>query len=169
MHRTLHMPIRLGATHRKLLYGVFAAAWLSGVLWLGFHYFLQVEGDFGPMPHPLETWWLRLHGLFSFGMLIALGSVLPVHARRAWQLGKNRPSGLGMKLVFGWLAVTGYALYYFASEDNQAWLSLLHWTVGLTLPLALLVHIVLGRRRVKTAHGKSDAIRPERTKPICQS
>jgi hypothetical protein len=163
-HKPLPIPIRLGATHRKLLYAVFLAAWLSGALWLVFHYFLQAEGDFGPLTHPAEKWWLRLHGLSVFGMLIALGSVLPVHARRAWQLGKNRKSGLGMKLVFGWMALTGYALYYFASEENQAWLPVLHWAAGLGLPLVLLIHISLGRRR---AHPRQ--IKPKHAESIFQS
>lgn len=168
-HRQLPIPIRFGATHRKLLYAVFLFAWLSGALWLVFHYFLQAEGDFGPLPHPAEKWWLRLHGLAAFGMLIALGSVLPVHARRAWQLGKNRKSGLGMKLAFSWMALSGYALYYFASEENQAWLPLLHWVAGLGLPLMLAAHIALGRRRAHPKQAKAQPAKPKQAGAPLQS
>jgi len=157
-------PIRLGAHHKRVLYGIVLALWGSGALWLLFHYFLRVPGDFGDAAHPLEAWWLRLHGLMGFVSLVAIGSVLPIHARRAWQLNKNRRSGLiharrawqlnknrrsglVMKVWLLWLALTGYALYYFLSESNEAWLPLAHWIAGLALPLAGLLHIRLGRRR----------------------
>jgi hypothetical protein len=144
---THHQPIRLGTRHKRALYAVFLILWGSGALWLLFHYFLRAPGEFGDAAHPLESWWLRLHGLMAFAALVAIGSVLPVHARRAWQLGKNRRSGLAMKAWLLWLAATGYALYYFASETNEAWLPLAHWIVGLALPLAGLIHVHLGRRR----------------------
>lgn len=147
MNRVRPPTIRFSPLHRKALYGVFSLLWSSGALWLVFHHFLRLHSDFGDRAHPLEIWWLRLHGVLVFAMLIGLGSVLPVHARQAWQLQRNRRSGLGMKIIFLWLAATGYALYYFASDENQDWLALLHWTVGLPLPLMLTLHIWLGRRR----------------------
>jgi len=51
-----------------------------------------------------------------------------------------------------WLAATGYALYYFSSDENAAWLPLLHWVVGLAVPFALIVHILAGRQRPPRAH-----------------
>jgi hypothetical protein len=88
--------------------------------------------------------------------------VLPVHARRAWHLKKNRVSGLAMKLLLAWLAATGYALYYFATDANEAWLPLLHWVVGLAFPLLLVWHIRRGRARAiasqnEFARGVQDA------------
>lgn len=140
-------PIRLSARHKRALYTIVLGLWSSGALWLVFHYFMRVTGEFGETAHPLENWWLRLHGLMAFAALVAIGSVLPVHARRAWQLDKNRRSGLAMKLYLLWLALTGYALYYFLSDANEAWLPLAHWIAGLALPLAGLLHVRLGRRR----------------------
>lgn len=145
MHRMLSMPIRFATAHRRALHSVFTLLWLSGALWLAFHYFLRVPGEFGAAAHPLEIWWLRLHGLMGFAALVVLGSVLPVHMRRAWHFKKNRASGLAMNSIFVWLAATGYALYYFASEANAAWLPHLHWIVGLALPLMLILHIRRGR------------------------
>lgn len=147
MTRHPPQPIRMGARHKRALYWIVFALWGSGALWLLFHYFLRVAGDFGDAAHPLETWWLRLHGLMAFASLVAIGSVLPIHARRAWQINKNRRSGLAMKVYLLWLALTGYALYYFLAESNEAWLPLAHWIAGLALPLAGLLHIRLGRRR----------------------
>lgn len=154
---TRPQPIRLGTRHKRALYAVFLILWGSGALWLLFHYFLRVPGEFGDAAHPLEAWWLRLHGLAGFAALVAVGSVLPVHARRAWELGKNRRSGLAMKAGLLWLAATGYALYYFASEANEAWLPLIHWIAGLALPLAGLIHVRLGRRRPRTSRRRSPA------------
>lgn len=141
------VAIRLGPTHRRWLHGAFAGLWVSGVLWLVFHYFIQVDGPFGPRPHPLEQWWLRLHGLFVTLGLVMLGSVLVHHARRAWDKRKNRRLGAALVASLLWLAGTGYALYYFASESNAAWLPLAHWLPGLALPLVLAAHVRRARSR----------------------
>lgn len=146
----LPLPIRFAKAHKYTLYAVFALLWLSGALWLGFHYFLRVAGEFGDAPHPLEIWWLRLHGLMGFAILVATGSVLPIHARRAWHLKKNRLSGFAMEAFLLWLALTGYALYYFSSDANESWLPLLHWVAGLAMPLMLALHIWRGRHRSVT-------------------
>ena len=147
MNRHAPAPIRFTAPHKKFLYSVFSLLWFSGALWLVFHYFMRVPGEFGITPHPAEIWWLRLHGLMVFAVLVALGGVLSTHARRAWQLKKNRYSGLLMKALLLWLAITGYALYYFASEGNENWLPVLHWGAGISVPLMLVSHIRMGRKR----------------------
>jgi hypothetical protein len=147
MNRPVPLPVRFGNRHKRTLYAVFALLWVSGVLWLGFHYYLRTPGEFGEVAHPLEKWWLRLHGLMGFASLVAVGSVLPIHVRRAWYLGKNRTTGLITKGMFLWLAATGYCLYYFSSDSNESWLPLLHWVIGLSLPLTLIVHIRRGRVR----------------------
>ena len=150
MYKHLPLLIRFAKPHKRVLYAVFVLLWLSGVLWLGFHYFLREPGEFGETAHPLEIWWLRLHGLMGFAMLVAVGSVLPIHARRAWHLHKNRSTGFLMQTVLLWLSLTGYALYYFATDANAAWLPLLHWVVGLALPCMLVLHIQRGRARSRT-------------------
>ncbi|HNL32874.1 MAG TPA: hypothetical protein PKI23_10920, partial [Pseudomonadales bacterium] len=144
--------IRLSSTHKRLIYLVFALLWMSGALWLLSHYFFAIEGDFGPTPHPLEKWALRLHGFTAMLALIAVGSLATHHMRLAWSRKQNHRSGMAMFTLNAWLAATGYALYYFATDDNAAWLPLLHWVVGLALPPALVAHVVVGRRR--TSHGR---------------
>jgi hypothetical protein len=44
------------------------------------------------------------------------------------------------------LAVTGLGLYYLGDESGRAWVSLIHWSVGLGAALVLLIHALLGRR-----------------------
>lgn len=153
-HTARHPPIRLNARHRRVVYGSLFMQWLSGALWLVFHYFLQHPGAFGDEPHVLEPWWLRLHGLTMMAVLVTAGSVAVHHAGRAWQLGKNRRVGALLSGILLWLAVTGYALYYFSGDDNRAWLPLLHWLPGLALPLAVVLHVRRGRRQCRH-HGDS--------------
>lgn len=147
--------IRLGPRHKKLLHAGFALLWLSGALWLAFHYFFRIQGDFGPEPHPLQVWWLRLHGLMAMAALALAGSLAPNHIRLAVNRRKNQRSGMPMLGLTVWLAATGYALYYFPTDDNANWLPHLHWIAGLALPLMLVLHIRMGRRRVAPASVQS--------------
>lgn len=161
--------IRLEPGHKRLVYAVFALLWASGALWLAFHYFFGTEGDFGPVPHPLEKWWLRLHGLTAMFALVATGSLAANHMRLAMAHKKNRATGLPMLLLVAWLAATGYAMYYFSTDANAAWLPLLHWVAGLALPLALAAHLVAGRRHTRRAqrHAHQPAARAHAaTRPV---
>lgn len=144
--------VRLSRRHKTWLSLALGGLWISGMLWLLFHYFFQVEGEFGQMPHMLEKWWLRLHGLATVLSLMVLGTLLPIHMKLAWRRNKNRRQGLLLGAVFAWLLATGYALWYFASESNQNWLPLLHWIVGMAIPLLLLAHVRAGRRRAPVVH-----------------
>ena len=65
--------------------------------------------------------------------LVALGSLLLTHLRRAWLLGRNRASGAGLAAVLALLVGTGYALYYFGGEDARPLISLVHWLLGLAV------------------------------------
>ncbi len=145
--------IRLPAWQRKAVSLAFSALWLSGVAWLLLHYYLATEGDFGPRPHWLEPWSLRLHGLLAMIVLTVLGSLVPVHMKLAWARARNRAGGLLMVAVCVWLVLTGYALWYFANEANQDWLSRLHWLCGLGLPLILAAHTPVSRRRMMARLG----------------
>ena len=118
----------------------------TGVLWLTFHYFVQVEGQFGPSPHPLEQWWLRLHGGAAMISLVVVGSLLPIHIRRGWHMRRNVLAGVSLSSMLVVLMLTGYALYYFGDERGRVWISAFHWCIGVAGPLILLWHIVSGRR-----------------------
>ena len=70
---------RLTQRRRWMVYGVGGGLWLTGILWLIFHYFLARETALGPSPNPLEHWWLSLHGLFAFATLWVLGLLWGAH------------------------------------------------------------------------------------------
>jgi branched-subunit amino acid ABC-type transport system permease component len=138
--------MRLSHGHLRWVYASGIVLFASGALWLLFHYFVHVHGEFGERPHALEVWWLRLHGAAAMLVLAVLGSLLPVHIRRGWHQRKNLGAGVTIATLALLLIVSGYALYYFGSEETRPWISTFHWLLGLGAPLLLIWHIVSGRR-----------------------
>lgn len=152
-------PIRLGEWHQAYLYGMGTILILSGALWLLFHYYVRIPGEFGPTLHPLEPWMLSVHGISAAGLLIGFGSVLPGHVRRAWRAARNRITGSVFFGVMLALIVTGYLLYYVGNETARSFLSIFHWVVGLGLPVLAGWHIWRGRvwRHIKMAEHRAQA------------
>ena len=152
-------PIRLGEWHQAYLYGMGTVLILSGALWLLFHYFVRIPGDFGPTLHPLEPWFLAIHGISAAGLLIGFGSVMPGHVRRAWRSARNRITGSIFFGVMLALTVSGYLLYYVGSETARSFLSIFHWVVGFSLPALAGWHIWRGRvwRHIKMAENRAQA------------
>ena len=137
--------MRLSSRHRQWIYWTSALLFGSGALWLICHYFVRIEGEFGPAPHPLESWALRVHGAAAMLALVVAGSLVPIHVRRAWHQRRNLLPGILLAGVLLLLAVSGYALYYFAGEEARPVISMLHWGVGLGVPALLVWHIAAGR------------------------
>jgi hypothetical protein len=117
------------------------ALFVSGVAWLVLHYFCQLAGPYGAETNPLEPWSLRLHGGFAALALVLLGSMIPGHIAPALSARRHLLSGLGMLAAWSVLALTGYLLYYAGGESFRQDVSLVHWIVGLGLPLSLLLHL----------------------------
>lgn len=142
-------PFELSPRHQAWVFALAAALLASGVLWLLYHYLLAEPDEFGASQQPLEIWWLRLHGAAAMGFLVVLGSVLPVHARRAWHARLNYRTGIGVLAVAALLVLSGYALYYASGENSRPWLSLLHWAIGLLAAPMLTLHVLRGKRAAK--------------------
>ncbi|MFC5742632.1 hypothetical protein [Dyella tabacisoli] len=143
-HRT---PLRLSRQRRYTVYGIGWTLWLSGALWLLFHYLLMSKGEFGDTPHPLEPWWLRLHAAMAFATLWSFGLVWGVHIVAGWRTNRQRVSGGLSVALLVWLIVTGFLLYYLGDERWRGITSVAHWAVGLSLPAIFVAHVILGRRR----------------------
>jgi hypothetical protein len=127
------------------LYAVGVGVWLSGALWLLFHYFFAQEGDFGPRIHPMEPLFLKLHGAFSVAAIWMFGLLWGVHVTRAWPFSRRRWSGSVMTGLMLWLTLSGYLLYYIGSyyigsDTARSIVSVLHWLIGLGCPAAFLWH-----------------------------
>lgn len=138
--------VRLGKRHEASVLVCVAALVITGLLWLLFHFFVVVQGEFGEQHHPLEAWWLRLHGLAGMGALLLFGSLMPLHIRNAWQHGANRWSGGTLVVLMSVLTVSAYALYYAGGEQTRPWISTFHWVAGCVLGLSLPVHVLQRRR-----------------------
>lgn len=141
-------PSRFDRPERLALYVIGIGVWLSGGLWLLFHHFLSEQGEFGPKIHPLEPWWLRLHGAFGFAAIWMFGLLWSVHVSRAWPGLRRRWSGGVLTGVFAWLIVSGYLLYYAGDESARSVVSVLHWGIGLASPICFGFH----RRWLRKRH-----------------
>lgn len=139
-------PIRIGTTYRRVVNSIVAGVWATGVLWLVYHYLLRQPGEFGPQPHPLEPWWLRLHGAFAFGALWVVGLLSSSHLLNGWASRRRRWSGSTLLAVAIVLSLSGYLLYYAGDERMRAFVSVLHWGLGLAAPLAFAWHRYLNAR-----------------------
>ena len=138
--------LKLERWQRRALYGAFALLTLSGLLWLLAHYWLRPVGDYGETISPLEPWAMKMHGAAAMLILFLVGAILNNHLRRALKSQRNRSSGWAMVAVLALLTLSGYALYYIAVEQSRPLWSMLHWIIGLGLPLLVPLHVVLGRR-----------------------
>jgi hypothetical protein len=142
-------PLRLSHRRRYMVYAIGWTLWASGVLWLLFHYALMRKGAFGDEPHPLESWWLRLHAAMAFATLWSFGLVWGVHIVAGWRTRQQRLSGAIAVTFLVWLSGTGYLLYYLTDDHWRGISAIAHWTAGLALPVLLAAHIVLARRRAR--------------------
>ncbi len=133
-------PLRLPKVRRWTVYGVSLACWLTGVLWLIFHYFLRTEGKFGFQAHPLEIWWLKFHGIASYWTVWLFGMLWVVHILRGWNANWQRWSG-GFLTGFAFvLTITGLGLYYITGQTWREWTSIIHWVLGLAAIAAFFIH-----------------------------
>ena len=137
---------------RLALYAVASGVWLTGGLWLLFHYFIHGPGEFGATTHPLESWWLSLHGAFAFMSIWTFGVVWATHVLPGWATRRRRPTGIATATPVGWLMASGYLLYYLGGEQSRFVVGVLHWSVGLGAPILFVAHGLRARslRRART-------------------
>ena len=133
-------PLRLTRNRRLAVYIVGLGVWVTGVLWLIFHYFFETEGPFGYESHPLEKTWLILHAGFSFAAVWVFGMLWAIHIVRGWNMKWRRKSGGTMVGVLFVLTISGYALYYIDSQEVDDWTAIFHWVVGLAALVLFFIH-----------------------------
>jgi cytochrome c biogenesis protein CcdA len=135
--------IALPRWQRWAIYIAVALLVVSGLGWL----LTAWPSDAPPSPaaRTAAAWFLRAHGIAAYALLIAAGSVLPMHVRLGWGRHHNRRSGSVLIGLMLGLAGTGLWLYY-GPEAGRDTVSTLHWAVGLGLPVWLLLHRLWGLR-----------------------
>ena len=130
------------------MYAVIASLTLSGIVWLIAHFFLRQASEFGESVHPWEHPAIQVHGALAMLSCFFVGSLLQLHIRRAHRAKRNRASGWSMITLLASLLVSGYGLYYLASENSHVIWSTVHWVLGLALPALLVLHIYIGRKTI---------------------
>lgn len=141
----LHINLRLERWHRRSVYASCLVLLASGAVWLVARHLLRPVGQFGETIHPFEPWAMKVHGAGAMLMLFFLGSLLNSHIRRALRSGRNLASGWAMIGTMALLTLTGFGLYYLAGESDRPQWSLVHWAVGLALPVLVVAHVLIGR------------------------
>lgn len=130
--------------------------WLTGTVWLIFHFFGRVEGEFGLEINPLEHWMLRLHGFLIIPAYLMLGGLLIAHIPLGWKDRSQRPAGIALAALVIVLSISGYALYYVGSVTLREFTSYIHWIIGLAAPTIFYWHYrrrYAARRRKREGFG----------------
>lgn len=154
-HRHLHTLPGAHAHHlprwqRRGLYLTVITLVLTGLPWLAIHYTLG-EGA-GQLPHPAESWLMRLHGLAAFVGLFWFGVIAAAHIPRGWRMSarlrwaQQRSLGLLVTALMTFLALSAYAMFYLLPEAWHTPAGLAHAAAGTLLAAALPLH-VRGLRR----------------------
>jgi uncharacterized membrane protein YfcA len=137
-----HHAHRLVRWQRLALYTTGGLLLATGGVWLLLHYGTGA----GELPHPLEAWSLRLHGLAAFAGLFVLGALAAAHIPQGWRLSHRRrwagqrSSGVLLCVIGALLSLTGYLLYYFASEALRPALGWAHAFVGVVMGVLIASH-----------------------------
>jgi hypothetical protein len=134
---------RLSRSHELWVYTSGGLLALSGIGWLVCHFVLRAPA---PGPHPLEVWWLRLHGAALLAFLTVLGTLLPAHVVYGWRHRVNLGTGIPVLGMMGLLTLTGYGLYYLVDDDWRSLSSYVHWIAGLLAVALLGLHALRGKR-----------------------
>ena len=146
-HQHAHRLVRW---QRLALYATGSLLIATGAAWLAVHY--SIGAGAGELPHPLEAWSLRLHGLAAFAALFMLGVLAAAHVPQGWRLSRRRRSagqrrsGVLLCVIGALLAASGYALYYFAGEAIRPALGWAHAFVGVAMAA-----LIAGHRRGASA------------------
>lgn len=145
---------RLPRWQRLASHGIFLICALSGLA-----FFLKRQMGMALWEIAARDF-LVLHGISAAFSLLVFGSVLPNHVRAAWNVQRNRLTGILMLVVMALLMASGLGLYY-GSEDMHDTMLWSHWIIGFLLFAVLPLHLVVGARA--PLHGDKAAITEART------
>ncbi len=118
-------------------------ALLTGFSGLGYgwlRYFKQVQGDFGPEPHPLQGVIQHAHVLAAPLLLFALGMTVRGHLFAKLRAGtrEGRRTGLGAALLIAPMVLAGYLVQV---ATSPTWRTAFAWVHGISSILFLISYL----------------------------
>jgi hypothetical protein len=117
--------MRLGFWQKTAVLATVAMVSFSGLLWFALHD-VVVSDEWTGTAHFLLT----LHGISAYALLVAVGSLLPLHVRAGWLRRRNIVTGSMVTVIMAVLSVTALVLYY-GGEELQVVAKWLHLAFGL--------------------------------------
>jgi hypothetical protein len=136
--------MRLGFWQRLSVFSTTVVVGLTGLFWFILHDVVADEP--GDMTHLLLT----LHGVSAYALLVAIGSLLPLHVRSGWLRRRNIVTGLMVTAIMAVLSVTALVLYY-GSEEMQMPAKWLHLAFGFGCFVLLPAHAFLKVKKRQSA------------------
>lgn len=145
------ISLRIPKTVKRTLILFILMSFITGCLFFTLNRWVTIEGDFGLQKHPWQFLSLQMHAFSGFAMMLLYGAFLGSHAPLAWRAKRSRKSGVGLGSFIGVQVITAYGLYYLANEFARDIVAWAHLGVGLSLPLALYVHIKAAKKQGRYA------------------
>ena len=87
-------------------------------------------------------------------MIMAFGSVIAAHIPASWKLNRLRIIGITLTSILSLQIMSAYLLYYLSNETIRDWVANIHAALGVTLPLVLIAHIMIGIKTRKNRKTK---------------
>jgi len=144
---------------RRTLLGAAASLLLTGVVWMPVHYLLGAGA--GELPHPVEPWLVRWHGLSAVVGVFAFGTIAAGHVGRGWTSRQRRGSGLALCLLVSAAIISGYALSYLVPESWHPGAGWTHAVLGVAMVVVGIAH--------RRASGAPDPVRDRSTGDLAAS
>jgi hypothetical protein len=110
---------RMAVGQRLALYAAFVLLLATGVAW-------EAVG-----PGAMASTLMMIHGAAAMLALVLIGTLVAHHVPAGWSSGKNRYSGALLLAVLGWLAASGYLLYYAGGESLRYYAAQSHLWLGI--------------------------------------
>ncbi len=133
--------MKLSPRFKTLLYSVCAGTYAGGAIWWAYDRFIRVEGVLGPEHHPAQHWWIRIHAVFAYALLIALGYLIKIHIEPGLRGSRRKKSGLTLLSSLALLILSAFPVLYAMEGPFRSGSAWIHTYLGLGCPLLLVIHL----------------------------
>jgi hypothetical protein len=139
-------PIAMSGSARLAVYGLMAALWLSGCVWLYLDQLAKRRDPFGSERSPWESAILTAHGIIAVAAMYLFGWLTAHHIVHWWNMERRRTSGGVLSGLLTVLIVSGFALFFLSDDRWQQYAALVHDVVGAGVVIFAVQHWFMFRR-----------------------